>query len=421
MHSEDTPPEEPMDRRSGSHVLYFAAIIVASFVVLFAVILEMPREMRIAVVSGAAAVQILAAIATAFRWRLASSSPVGSTPGTDSIFDDETEERLCALEEAGRFLGASIVPEDVFPLVSERVRELVPFDRLTAYAREGDNLRKLFSANKTAGPSDASSPEPELELALKAFESGSLTTREINADAAPSKSRSEESIAVLPLAMGSEVIAVLAFTTVRKGAYGSREKILLEAVGERIASLVGGAIAYSRQISNALSDPVTGLANERAFQLVLETRIAEAERFKEERPLIILAMDVRGFSHMNSAHGHSTGDRALAFAGEVIQGELRKMDLVARTRADEFLAVLPSAGEETAAAIIGRIAKAFSSQRFPASEDQLITLELHTGFAGFGRDGRSADELIKAARLRRDRTKIGKSNHVILFPTQYPN
>jgi diguanylate cyclase (GGDEF)-like protein len=135
----------------------------------------------------------------------------------------------------------------------------------------------------------------------------------------------------------------------------------------------------------------------------------------------VLALDIRGFSQLNSSHGHSTGDGALEFTGSVVSGELRKMDLLARTSDDEFLAVLPAAGKDTAGAILARIGAALSARKFPLPDEPDFTIELHAGFASFSLDGNSADELIKAARLRRDRSKINKSNQVILFPTQYTN
>ncbi len=46
-----------------------------------------------------------------------------------------------------------------------------------------------------------------------------------------------------------------------------------------------GSIAYERTQANALTDATTDLPNERAFYLVLENQVAEAQRNRGERPL----------------------------------------------------------------------------------------------------------------------------------------
>ncbi|MCV5943055.1 GGDEF domain-containing protein, partial [Escherichia coli] len=75
-----------------------------------------------------------------------------------------------------------------------------------------------------------------------------------------------------------------------------------------------GSLAYEKSLSSALTDPLTKLPNERAFFLVLENQLAESQRFRDERPLTVLAVDIRDFEEINRDYGHSTGDRVLSFA-----------------------------------------------------------------------------------------------------------
>jgi diguanylate cyclase (GGDEF)-like protein len=422
MQDNKNEPDIPRGVAADSIAAFIAIAAVSSLAALVSLITAGAPVYWVAAVSVAVVFQAAALLMlyrNVVRKRADSSSIRSAHP--DEIFDAETDERLQMLEEAGRFFGAAISPEDVFPLLSERAREIVHFDSLTVFAAEEDELVRMYSGGKAPGPSDASSPDAVRETALRAFHSGNVAVSGEYADHIPGSRSEFGSVAALPLVRDANVFAVIAFCSVPAEAFLAREKILLEAVGERISPLVAGAMAYGRQLSNSLTDPVTGLPNERAFRLVLEGRVAEAQRFKDERPLIVLAIDLRGFSALNSSHGHTTGDRALEFAGSVIRTELRKMDTLARTSNDEFLAVLPSAGDETASEILARISEAISSRRFPLTDDPEFTLELNAGYAGFARDGGSAEELIKAARLRRDRSKINKSNQVILFPTQYSN
>src|SRR5687768_8644384 len=108
-----------------------------------------------------------------------------------------------------------------------------------------------------------------------------------------------------------------------------------------------GAEATARIVAD--TDPLTGLANRRAFLRIL-TR--EAGALRRSRPGFALAMvDLDGFKPINDTFGHATGDTVLMEVG----GRLSKVGgagtLVARTGGDEFALLLRHcAGREDAAA-----------------------------------------------------------------------
>jgi diguanylate cyclase (GGDEF)-like protein len=175
-------------------------------------------------------------------------------------------------------------------------------------------------------------------------------------------------------------------------------------------------------LTNALTDALTSLPNERAFFLVLENQIAEAQRFFEQRPLTILAIDIRSFAEHNRRFGHATGDRLLLFAADKIKSQLRQMDFLARSTGDEFIAVLPTASIETAREVIERVEKAFVASPFEISDEEKIHLQLSFGAAMFGRDGETANELLRRASLRKRQAKSqDKENKILWFPKEYVN
>lgn len=151
----------------------------------------------------------------------------------------------------------------------------------------------------------------------------------------------------------------------------------------------------------SLAHPRTSLPNERAFFVVLENQLAESARSKDERPLSILSIGIKGFDDICKRFGHSTGDRLLRFVAEAIASQLRKMDLITHFGAAEFNVVLPTANAATAAEIIARINDALLSDPFQASEDETIKVWLSFGTATYFRDGESADQLLKIARQRK--------------------
>lgn len=84
----------------------------------------------------------------------------------------------------------------------------------------------------------------------------------------------------------------------------------------------------------ALIDSLTGLYNRRHFLKRLKEELREAERYKRSPAFLLL--DIDNFKAINENHGLQTGDVILRSAAEVIQGVLRKVDIVGRLGGDEF-------------------------------------------------------------------------------------
>ena len=68
----------------------------------------------------------------------------------------------------------------------------------------------------------------------------------------------------------------------------------------------------------AATDPLTGLANHRAFQERLVQEVARARRYGQ--PLSLVLADLDHFKLVNDAHGHQAGDAVLAEVGSAPAG-----------------------------------------------------------------------------------------------------
>ncbi|PKQ11582.1 MAG: GGDEF domain-containing protein [Alphaproteobacteria bacterium HGW-Alphaproteobacteria-1] len=91
----------------------------------------------------------------------------------------------------------------------------------------------------------------------------------------------------------------------------------------------------------ALTDPLTGLRNRRAFDLALA-------RFRDaNQPFALLHVDLDHFKQVNDTHGHAAGDLVLRVAARRMLAVVRVDDVIARVGGDEFVLLFP--GMEDAA------------------------------------------------------------------------
>lgn len=341
---------------------------------------------------------------------------------SDEISEDRPiGEKLQVLDEARAFFGSSLKSEDMFRLVSSRVREIVPFEASVLMLPDDD--RRKLSAVYGDGPGVEDQPVAEVGIgpAGMAFLSGEIELGGAADLGDGGVNQRYAAVAALPLVHKDEPFAV--YQMFFSNPVADRQKLLelLRPVAERIAPLFLGARAFDESLSNALTDPLTDLPNERAFLLVLETQVAESQRFGTERPLSLAVADIKGFDDANRIFGHATGDNILRFTGETMRALLRRMDFLARSSGDEFLILLPTADEQTADDIVGRIKEGFAATAFQISEHESTKIWLNFGIAAFQKDGDTSQELLQTARAKKQQAKSEDPANIVWFDEEYLN
>ncbi len=107
----------------------------------------------------------------------------------------------------------------------------------------------------------------------------------------------------------------------------------------------------------ARTDELTGLANRRWLNLMLQGRWEEAER--HDVSLAFLMFDLDGFKQLNDRLGHHRGDELLQVVGQVLDANCRSIDVAARYGGDEFCLLMPHTEIDAALQVAHRIAEAF--------------------------------------------------------------
>jgi diguanylate cyclase (GGDEF)-like protein len=116
--------------------------------------------------------------------------------------------------------------------------------------------------------------------------------------------------------------------------------------------------AELRHKTAALIDPLTGIANRRAF-LEAAAELAKG-RANNPRPTAVLLVDLDHFKSTNDQFGHPVGDQVLQLFTRIASAKLGPRDLIGRLGGEEFAIVLQDTNREGALAVAERIRATFA-------------------------------------------------------------
>ena len=145
--------------------------------------------------------------------------------------------------------------------------------------------------------------------------------------------------------------------------------------------------AERRQRDMAHRDPLTGLANRRAFDAAL------ADCLAGPGPFAVLLADLDDFKGINDDHGHLAGDRVLRELAAHAGARVRTADCLARIGATAR-ARRPGAGSDAAHRLAGALREA-AGEVIPAAG--AAALSLSVGYAVYPDDGADSVALLGTA------------------------
>jgi diguanylate cyclase (GGDEF)-like protein len=173
----------------------------------------------------------------------------------------------------------------------------------------------------------------------------------------------------IPIHFRDRVLGVFNFENDRTNVFSQETVSLLQTLCDQLAGVIHLAALNRRlqetteeleqanrrlqEMNRALEeisivDALTGLANRRQFDRLLDMEWRRAIR--GETPLALLLIDIDFFKRYNDTHGHLRGDAVLAeVAGLLGAAFTRAGDLVSRYGGEEFAVLLPNTTAESAA------------------------------------------------------------------------
>ncbi len=161
----------------------------------------------------------------------------------------------------------------------------------------------------------------------------------------------------------------------------------------------------------SITDGLTELFNHRHVHELLRDEFERSARSGEQ--VAVAMLDLDRFKNVNDTYGHPTGDVVLFETAGILKKTAREIDMVGRYGGEEFIAILPSTGEEEAAAFAERIRTGVQEHLYRDEETE-IHMTVSCGVASFPADGvDSPESLLKRADEALYAAKEGGRNRVV--------
>ncbi|GGI21297.1 MAG: sensor domain-containing diguanylate cyclase [Oxalicibacterium faecigallinarum] len=131
----------------------------------------------------------------------------------------------------------------------------------------------------------------------------------------------------------------------------------------------------------SFKDGLTGVANRRMFDSVMELEWSNARR--NNRPLALIIIDIDYFKQYNDCYGHIQGDQCLQRVAKTLaSAATRSRDFFARFGGEEFMLVLPETDEASAVKVAERCRNLIFKEQIAHAQSavsQILTISMGVG------------------------------------------
>lgn len=150
-------------------------------------------------------------------------------------------------------------------------------------------------------------------------------------------------------------------------------------------------------ITDAITDDLTGCFNRRKLKEDLKEELKRAERYDNE--LSLLMIDIDWFKEYNDFYGHQKGDKLLVKLVKLLSHNIRFSDKLYRYGGEEFVVLLPETDERQAKEVAEKLRKKVEEKKFKGEEKSQpnMIVSVSIGISSYPKNGSSSNEIIHAA------------------------
>ena len=133
--------------------------------------------------------------------------------------------------------------------------------------------------------------------------------------------------------------------------------------------------ALKKLEKQAMIDPLTGLANRRYIDKILDNKIDETQRYGLKFGLLFI--DIDHFKAVNDKYGHDVGDKVLQMAANTMSSVIRTSDILGRWGGEEFVVLVLNVGEEELLGVAEKLRIAMEKARMENKGTQIkVTISI---------------------------------------------
>ena len=307
---------------------------------------------------------------------------------------------VITLYEIAQTIGMSLDLRDMFAVFSSRLQDIVSYTTCVLYLHKPNSIdveavhvagryaERLKGASLILGSGTSGWVVANRQPMYNCDPRLDLNAAQITVDVPYS------AVIAVPLLKGNDVLGALTLYSSELSAYEPDHLRLVEAVAKLAADAIANALHHEETEADALTDSVTGLPNARALRLRFEHEAGQARGAGQS--FALLMMDLDYFKRVNDTLGHTAGNDALRQVADLLLRHIRSNDFVSRYAGDEYVALLPNIGPLEVRELVGRLQQAVDNRRFGVNDSSAL-IGVSIGWACYGADGESIDELLLAA------------------------
>ena len=325
---------------------------------------------------------------------------------------------MSSLYEIARTFSTSLNLEDTISIFARKLKFVIPFETCAIYLY--DEQKQVARVEHVTGKYAEAFADRHV-LPGDGVTGWVLANRKLFCNAHPELDLAGlnlhddefQTMAVAPLLKGEQMVGVIALYSEKLVRYSTDHIRMLETISSLAADSIYNALHHAETREFALTDPLTGMPNARALHFQFAQEANRANR--QATPLSVLMMDLDNFKKINDTYGHHTGNEFLIGIAQVIAGELRSYDYLARYAGDEFVALLPGATEDDVEDLMWRVQRAVENYVLPGYSQLQIKAGVSLGAARYGSEADSLERLLKIADRRMYKNKQLRRQHEFLM------
>jgi len=199
------------------------------------------------------------------------------------------------------------------------------------------------------------------------------------------------SMVCAPVRFKERIIGCVRVVNKIDGEFTDKDMELISSGADYTAFAIERAFLYEK----LKNDELTNLFNIRYLNQALEMEIERARRYGASFSVIFMDMD--NFKEINDKYGHLIGSRVLIEIAQLLQRNLRRIDIISRYGGDEFVIILPQTSREAGFIVAERLRRLIESHIFLEKDGYNVKLTASLGVASYPENAKDKEGLLKLA------------------------